>query len=171
MITDKEPTMPTPLPLPRFDTLSPAALAAAKVPEGWPFGIADAVRFNELDVLNHANNAAYVSWLENVRIAYFMDYGITDYVSGDRPTIVMRNLQIDFRAPLHLAERYVVTARSVDYGRTSWRMENAIFRDGAVAATATCILVTATPDGRAATPLHPEIIEAITDRDGARPRA
>ncbi|RFU11528.1 acyl-CoA thioesterase [Rhodobacteraceae bacterium W635] len=159
-----------PVPLPRFDTLSPGALAIAKVPGDWPFGIADAVRFNELDVLNHANNAAYVSWLENVRIAYFMDYGITDYVSEDRPTIVMRNLEIDFREPLHLAERYVVTARSVEYGRSSWRMENAIFRDGAVAATATCILVTTTPDGRAAAPLRPGIIEAITTRDGARPR-
>ncbi|MFO7921971.1 MAG: acyl-CoA thioesterase [Nioella sp.] len=158
------------MPLPRFDTLSPEALAIAKVPGDWPFGIADAVRFNELDVLNHANNAAYVSWLENVRIAYFMDYGITDYVSEDRPTIVMRNLEIDFRAPLHLAERYVVTARSVEYGRSSWRMENAIFRDGAVAATATCILVTTTPDGRAAAPLRPGIIEEITTRDGARRR-
>ena len=156
--------------MPRFETLSATMLAAAKVPGDWPFGIADAVRFNELDVLNHANNAAYVSWLENVRIAYFMDYGITDYVSEDRPTIVMRNLAIDFRTPLHLAERYVVTARSVEYGRSSWRMENAIFRDGAVAATATCILVTTTPDGRAAAPLRPGIIEAITSRDGARPR-
>lgn len=158
------------MPLPRFDFLTPDALRAAGIPEDWPFGIADSVRFNELDVLNHANNAAYVGWLENVRIAYFLAYGISDYVSDDRPTLVLRNLEIDFRAPLHLADRYIVTARSPDYGRTSWRMEYGIFCDGRQVAAASGIIVTTTPDGRAAEPLRPEIIEAITTRDGARPR-
>ena len=158
------------MPLPRFDHLSEDELRDRGVPGDWPFGIADTVRFNELDVLNHANNAAYVGWLENVRIAYFLDYGISDYVSEDRPTLVLRNLEIDFRAPLHLADRYIVTARSTEYGRTSWRMDYGIFRDGQQAAAASGIIVTTSPDGRTAEPLRPLIIEAITTRDGARPR-
>lgn len=158
------------MPLPRFESLTAADLRDRGIPGDWPFGIVDTVRFNELDILNHANNAAYVSWLENVRIAYFIDYGISDYVSPDRPTLVLRNLEIDFRAPLHLADRYVVTARSTDYGRTSWRMDYGIFRDGQQAAAATGVMVTTTPDGRAAEPLRPHIISAITSRDGAKPR-
>ncbi|MEM1129662.1 MAG: thioesterase family protein [Pseudomonadota bacterium] len=155
---------------PSFPILSTDALRAEGVDPPWTFGIADTVRFSELDVLNHANNAAYIGWLENARIAYFVHYGISDYVSEDRPTLVVRGLQIDFHAPLLLGERYVVTARSVEYGRTSWKMAHAICRDGVVCADALCTIVTVGGDPSRPVPLPQSTIEAIAKRDGAQKR-
>ena len=154
----------------KHDYLAVDALRQAGIDEPWTFGISDSVRFSELDILNHANNAAFVSWLENARISYFVNYGISDYVSEDRPTLVVRNLEIDFRAPLHLGAPYVVTARSVEYGRTSWRMEHAIFNRGKIASMAECTIVVVDRSGAKPVPLPKPLIETISERDGARKR-
>lgn len=57
--------------LPFLTPLSPEQLRAAGVPDGWSFGMADIVRFHELDALNHVNNVAYFRWFETLRIPYF----------------------------------------------------------------------------------------------------
>ncbi len=158
------------MPITSFEPLSGSDLRDAGIPEPWSFGIADKVRFVELDILNHVNNAAYVNWLENARIAYFMDYGISDYVSPDQPVLVVRSLKIDFRAPLLLNDTYIVTARSISYGRTSWKMEHAIFSGDQMAASAENVIVTVSPDGDGPVPLRPSIIDVIRTRDGATPR-
>lgn len=155
----------------KLPCLSANDLQALNIGEPWQFGISDVVRFAELDILNHVNNGAYIGWLENARVSYFMNYGISDYASADQPVLVLRNLQVDFRAPLHLSDRYVVTARSVQYGRSSWQMEHAIFCDGELKATASCAIVTVNPEGTASVPLTDSIVKTISERDGAKPKA
>ncbi len=127
----------------------------------WDFGIADQVRFSELDILNHVNNAAYVTWFENARIAFFMGTGVSDYSAGDRPTLVLRNMEVDFRQPLFLGDAYVVTARNAKVGRTSWVMEQAVFKGAELAVSASCVIVNVSRDGSRAEPLTPDLIAAI----------
>ncbi|WP_136440164.1 acyl-CoA thioesterase [Pacificoceanicola onchidii] len=150
-----------------FPCLSTSELRKEGIPEPWTFGHEDIVRFSELDVLNHVNNAAYVVWLENARISYFVNYGISDYVSENRPTLVVRSLQLDYHAPLHLGQKYIVATRSAQYGRTSWTMKHAIFCDGDVKAEAACTIVTIDGKTGKSVPLNQSLIDTISKRDSA----
>ena len=45
-----------------------------------PLAMADQVRFAELDVLNHVNNAVYMQWFERVRVRYTQLWGLSCYL-------------------------------------------------------------------------------------------
>ena len=54
--------------LPYLVPLGPDALAAQGIPPHWRFGMADRVRFTEIDALNHANHTTYLRWFEMLRV-------------------------------------------------------------------------------------------------------
>ena len=89
--------------------LGPTDLRDAGIPEPWAFGMADRVRFAELDALNHVNNAAYLSWFEALRVRYCAAYHVSDYRPED-PMIVIRDLSARYHAEMTLDEPYIDTA-------------------------------------------------------------
>lgn len=111
---------------PFLTALDRPALAAAGVPEPWAYGMADRVRFAELDALAHVNHTAYLRWFEALRVHYVRDYGISPY-DGSGPRLVLRHVEAGYRAPMFLGEDYIVTARTASFRRTSLRMEYAVF--------------------------------------------
>jgi len=138
------------------------------VPEPFRFGKADQVRFHELDALDHVNNAVYLSWFETFRITYLKDYGISDYAdSATRPVLVLRNVDVDYRAPLYLHETYIVAGRSVSYRRTSWTMEYAVFARGMLCAHSHAVIVMMENDAKTKRALPQTMIDTIRERDGA----
>ncbi|MBM2576556.1 acyl-CoA thioesterase [Jannaschia sp. Os4] len=144
------------------------ALRAAGVPEPFAFGQADRVRFHELDVLDHVNNAVYLSWFETVRIAYLRAYGISDYAgAADRPVLVLKRVEVDYHRPLHLEDVYVVAARTVAYRRTSWAMEYQVWSGGHHCATGGAVIVLMEPDFVTKKPLPEAYVRAFAERDGA----
>jgi acyl-CoA thioester hydrolase len=54
-------------------------LRALGIPAPWAFGLADRVRFAEIDALGHVNNTAYLTWFESFRLPYLKARGVTDY--------------------------------------------------------------------------------------------
>ena len=153
---------------PFLEPLPVETLLAHGVPAPFVFGQADRVRFHELDVLDHVNNATYLTWFETFRVAYLKAYGISDYAQpGTRPGLVIRNIEIGYRAPLHLNDIYIVAGRSVSYRRTSWTMEYVVVAGGKVCAISRAVIVHMASDGVTKTPLPAAMIDAITTRDGA----
>ncbi len=139
------------------------------VPEPWQFGMADRVRFHELDALNHVNNAVYLSWFESLRVAYLAEYGVYDYIPGE-PLLVMRAVGVTYHAPLHLGETYITTGRTVVLGRTSFQMEYGVFVEGQLRAEGHAAIVLLDADGKTGVPLSAEQRAIFTARDGAQPR-
>ncbi len=135
------------------------------IPEPWAYGIADRTRFGELDALVHVNHTAYLRWLEALRIRYFFDYGISDY-GPDSPRIVLRQIGMDYLAEMGLNQDYVVTGRTTELRRTSFRMEYAIFVDGQQKTTGHAILVLLNRDGTKRA-ISDEIRQTLINRDGA----
>ena len=86
--------------------------------EGFSYGYADRVRFYELDALNHANNAAYVAWVETFRVTYAIRYGVA-YYAPDAPLLVVKSAEYDYLKPLLLNDDYVVTGRTTATSRSS----------------------------------------------------
>ena len=147
----------TPLPL--------ETLRAAGVPAPFRFGMADRVRFGELDVLGHVNNAAYLAWFENFRIHYFRDYGVADY-SGAPPRIVLRSVGLEFLSEVLLNQTYIVTGRTVSYRTTSFAMEYGVWINGRLTTKGSAVIVNLDHSGNKQ-PLPPKWIEGFQKIDGA----
>ncbi|GIT92355.1 hypothetical protein JANAI62_28130 [Jannaschia pagri] len=155
--------------LPLLTPLTGDLLRQAGVPEPFAFGQADRVKFHELDVLDHVNNARYLSWFETFRIAYLRAYGISDYADTEgRPVLVLKSVAIDYRAPLHLEDTYVVAGRTRAYRRTSWAMDYAVFCDGKLCATSNAVICLMENDFVTKKPLPERYIQAFETRDGAQ---
>lgn len=152
--------------LPYLTPLTQDQLRAAGVPEGWRFGMADVVRFHELDALNHVNNVAYFRWFESLRIPYFAAYHLSTYSDGD-PTLVVMTNAARYHAPMFLGERYVTVTRTATFRNSSFRMEYATYGEGTLRATGECVVVCLERDGATKRPLPAAAIKAFTTHDGA----
>lgn len=61
------------------------------------------VRFRDLDLFGHVNNAVYLTYLEEARIAFMTHTGIRNWQDRTRSTIVA-HIDIDYRAPAKLGD-------------------------------------------------------------------
>ena len=154
--------------IPYLTSLDAATLREHGVPERFGFGFADRVRFQELDALNHVNNARYLSWFETFRIAYLRASGIADYAVADRrPVLVLRSVSLDYRAPLYLDDSYIVAGRTRAYRNTSWTMEYAVVSGGRVCATSEAVICLMEADFTTKKRLPEAYLESFRSRDGA----
>lgn len=150
---------------PFLTPLHAAQLRAANVPEPWAFGMADRVRFGEIDVLGHVNNAAYLRWFENLRIHYFSDYGVAKY-DGKPPKIVLKNIGLDFKAEVKLNDEYILTGRTVEVRNSSFTMHYGVFVRGVLTTTGHAVIVSLNDDN-SKRPLPDALRETFRNRDGA----
>lgn len=98
------------------------------------------VRFRDLDLLGHVNNAVYATYLESARIAYYQQ------LTGQRLEdlgLILAELTISYRAPALFGDRLAIGVRIVSIGTKSFVMEYAVVRDGdeALIATGRSVLV------------------------------
>jgi acyl-CoA thioester hydrolase len=98
------------------------------------------IRWNDLDVYGHVNNAVYLTYLEEVRDEWL------GAVLGDPAEIwnyVLVRVAIDYRRELALSDDVVIaTCRLASIGTSSVRSEERILtRAGEVAAQAESVLV------------------------------
>ena len=155
------------MPLPYLTPLTAPALAAHGIPPGWSFGMADRVRFGELDALNHVNNTVYLRWFETLRVAYVQDYGISDYLTQTSdPEIVVRDLAAHFHKPMVANEPYIVTARTTAFRKTSFTMEYGVY-SGDLRATGSAVIVCLKRDGSGRWPLPEQVRDRFKHDDGA----
>ncbi|MEM7709219.1 MAG: thioesterase family protein [Pseudomonadota bacterium] len=148
--------------------LSEGELRACGVPEPFAFGQADRVRFRELDVLDHVNNATYLGWFETFRISYLRAAGLGDYGSAaDRPALILKQVSVAYHRPLHLEQVYVVTGRTRAYRRTSWTMEYRVYADGYHCTSGEAVICLMEPDFATRKILPESYVRVFRDRDGA----
>jgi acyl-CoA thioester hydrolase len=81
------------------------------------------VRYSDMDMLGHANNAVYLTYLELARIAYFR---ATEIRSQSDTALVLAHAGMDFKIPLTLDVEPVAHLRTVKFGNSSMTMENVI---------------------------------------------
>lgn len=77
------------------------------------------IRFRDCDALGHVNNAVYLSYLEQARIAFW--HRLTG-TSGIPRGFILARAEIDFTAPATLGDRLVVALRVEAVGRTSFTL-------------------------------------------------
>lgn len=76
------------------------------------------VRFSDTDAMGHANNAAYLSYLEEARFEYLRR--LFDLKDWKRVSIILARVEIDYRSPAFAGETLVVGIRTSKLGGASF---------------------------------------------------
>ncbi|HEX7003782.1 MAG TPA: thioesterase family protein [Trueperaceae bacterium] len=101
------------------------------------------VRFGDTDMFGHVNNAAFATYIESARLAFFRDrLGATlERPGGEAGGIILARMAIDFRRQLLYGASAQVTTEVARIGRTSMTLEQEVLSDGQVVAQAETVIV------------------------------
>lgn len=103
------------------------------------YWIGERVRFNDLDLLGHVNNIAYMVYVETGRANFLRSIGMFE-IGGRRQTVIAR-MEIDYRRELGYPADVRVGVRVLAVGRSSFRIGVGIFDGDVCVATAVNVIV------------------------------
>lgn len=107
-----------------------------------PLALMDQVRFAELDVNGHVNNAAYMGWFETLRIRYIQAWDIAPVTGPNmHPRMVLRSGEVHFRKEMHLDQTYAATCGCTAFRNASFSLRQEIWSEGALTASFDCVMV------------------------------
>jgi acyl-CoA thioester hydrolase len=84
------------------------------------------VRYGDLDPQGHVNNAKYLTYIEQARIAYIQNLDLWDGRSFLDVGIILADARLTFRAPILLSDEIRTGVRISRLGRKSFEMEYVI---------------------------------------------
>jgi acyl-CoA thioester hydrolase len=123
------------------------------------------VRFRDCDPMGHVNNAVYLTYLEQVRLAYWRELtrGRTP-----RPGMILARMECDYRTPATVGQLLDVRMRVFRIGRTSFECEYEIVdtRDRHLVAQARSVQVVYDYAAGKPVPMPDEVRERIEDFEG-----
>lgn len=129
---------------------------AVRQSSDFPHRLSDNVRFADLDVNGHVNNAVYSSYFESSRVLLVKDK--TNGLMPDGMNWVLVRLDIHFRAELHWPGSIELGLGVAKLGRTSCTFDQAVFSKGQCIASATSTTVLVGDQSRKPTPLPEDVI-------------
>ncbi|MFP9062249.1 acyl-CoA thioesterase [Natrialbaceae archaeon A-chndr2] len=127
------------------------------------FSVDVQVRYQDLDTLQHVNNAVYVTYFEMARTSY-LD-AILD-IPVDAFAFVVASLSIDFERPVTMGDDVVASVAVTELGTSSWTMAYEIRANDEVAATGETTLVFVDPETKRPTEIPAEVRAAIVAYEG-----
>ena len=104
--------------------------------DGFPFVHRETVRFRDLDGMGHVNNAVFLTYLEQGRLAWFGSdpkFALCD--------VILARTEIDFRSPLQVGEEVEIGVRPARVGTKSFELEYELRAGGRLVAEAKSVLV------------------------------
>jgi acyl-CoA thioester hydrolase len=103
--------------------------------EGFEFVHRETVRFRDVDSLGHVNNAVFLTYLEEARIAYLLPFG------ADVTNMILARVEIDFREPLRTGDEIEIGVRPAGVGTKSFELAYEVRSGDTVAAEAKTVIV------------------------------
>jgi acyl-CoA thioester hydrolase len=107
-----------------------------------PFTYTLTPRFSDLDIYNHVNNAIYLTYFEEARIAFITSIGLRSLFKPERSTI-LAHAQVDYKAPARLGDTLDVAVQTGEVRNTSYELAYRVVRrdDQALIATGMTVQV------------------------------
>jgi acyl-CoA thioester hydrolase len=101
-----------------------------------PFVHREPVRFRDLDSVGHVNNAVYLTYIEEARIAFVAQ------AEGEDPLgMIVARIEIDFRSPAELGDTIEVSVVPGTVGNTSFTLHHELRAGDRLVAEASTVLV------------------------------
>jgi acyl-CoA thioester hydrolase len=118
------------------------------------------VRFRDLDPMGHVNNAVFLTYLEQARVAFFSEMGAATGLE-DMNMIVAR-VEIDFKAPVRLGQEVEISVRASRFGTKSFDLDYELRVDGELVAVAKSVQVAYDYNRREPAPVPAEWREKLS---------
>jgi acyl-CoA thioester hydrolase len=133
--------------------------------EGFPFSLRQEVTMRDLDGFGHVNNAVYLTYVENARVAYLRE--VVGVTTRQEISNIMARVTIDYRAQVDYGDELEIGVRTERIGTKSFQLLYRIVRqDGEVAADVTSTQVMFDFDANQAIEVPAEWRRAIEAHDG-----
>ena len=97
------------------------------------------VRFRDLDPMGHVNNAVFLTYLEQARVAFFAEMGAATGL--DDMNMIVARVEIDFKAPVRLGQEVEVSVRASRFGTKSFDLDYELRVEGELVAVAKSVQV------------------------------
>lgn len=134
---------------------APVGRAPQPLLSNYPHRVTEIIRYGDLDPQGHVNNAVFATYFESGRVAVFRQPDLGIGIPGG--TFVLVRTEIDFRQELRWPGNVEVGTAVAKFGRSSFVMLQAIFRDDICAATGRATLVLIDTASRRSRPLPEEV--------------
>jgi acyl-CoA thioester hydrolase len=127
---------------------------------GEDFVHVEQVRFRDLDPMGHVNNAVFLTYIEQARVAFLAEVGAAAGLE-DMNMIVAR-IEIDFKAPVRLGQEVEISVHASRFGAKSFDLDYVLRVDGEIVSEARSVQVAYDYDRREPIPLPTEWREKMT---------
>ena len=97
------------------------------------------VRFRDLDPMGHVNNAVFLTYLEQARVAFFAEMGAATGL--DDMNMIVARVEIDFKAPVRFGQEVEVSVRASRFGTKSFDLDYELRVEGELVAVAKSVQV------------------------------
>lgn len=90
------------------------------------------IRFADVDSMGHVNNAKYLTYFEEARVAYFKKIPVLDFRNFEKTTrksFILAEVSCQFKSPAALGETLAVSTGVTSTGRSSFVMEYEIVEE------------------------------------------
>jgi acyl-CoA thioester hydrolase len=138
---------------------------------GWKFCHTVEVRFADVDMFGHVNNATYLTYVESARVAYYT--AVTGLEEPREFGMTVASAKVDFLKPIFYGQSVHVYARTGRIGNKSWTLEHEL-RDvetGDLLAVASTVNVHYDYKTGQSKVLPPEIVEKLERFEGRKLKA
>jgi acyl-CoA thioester hydrolase len=138
---------------------------------GWKFCHTVEVRFADIDMFGHVNNATYLTYIESARVAYYT--AVTGLEEPREFGMTVASAKVDFLKPIFYGQSVHVYTRTGHIGNKSWTLEHEL-RDaetGDLLAVASTVNVHYDYKTGQSKVLPPEIVEKLERFEGRKLKA
>ncbi|MEO6457047.1 MAG: thioesterase family protein [Chloroflexia bacterium] len=153
-----------------METENPAPSGQQATISEWRFCHTETVRFADVDMFDHVNNAAYLTYVESARVAYYTN--LTGLADPRDFGMTVASAKVDFIRPVFFGQTIDVHTRIGRVGNKSWTLEHEL-RDsstGEVVAVASTVNVFYDHNTGRSEPIPPEIVEKMESFEGRKLR-
>jgi acyl-CoA thioester hydrolase len=84
-------------------------------------------RFNDMDIYNHVNNAVYLSYFEEARIAFMTAIGLRGLYTRQRSTI-LAHASLDYKSPAKFGDTLDIEVTTGEIRNSSYELQYRVTR-------------------------------------------
>lgn len=88
------------------------------------------IRFNDIDVMGHVNNAVYLTFFELGRMTYFNEV-FKNSIDWKKEGIILAKAEVDFRIPLRLEDKSLIKVKCSRIGNKSFDFSYQVVKNNA----------------------------------------
>ncbi|MBK0383446.1 acyl-CoA thioesterase [Pedobacter sp. SD-b] len=93
------------------------------ITKNFKYKVAIPIRFSDMDMFGHANNAVYLTYFEQARSCYWSDIIKWDW---KKIGIIVAKAEINYVKPIVLEEQIFAYVKTSRLGNSSWEIEYAL---------------------------------------------